>query len=53
MHYPRVRIKSVAQGCRNLPPMAGLKRESYVGPTTQGTLGLCAKKSLVFFILYS
>jgi hypothetical protein len=46
MPYPRVRIKSVAQGCKNLPPVAGLKRESELGPTAQGTLGLCAKKSL-------
>jgi hypothetical protein len=42
--YPRVRIKSVAQGCKNLPPVAGLKRESNVGPTAQGILDLCAKK---------
>ena len=26
MPYPRVRIKSVAQGCKNLPPVAGLKK---------------------------
>ena len=23
--YPRVRIKSMAQGCKDLPPVAGLK----------------------------
>ena len=26
MPYPRVKIKSVAQGCKDLPPVAGLKR---------------------------
>jgi hypothetical protein len=39
--------ESVAQGCKNLPPVAGLKKESNVGPTAQGTFGLCAKKSLM------
>ena len=31
MPYPRVRIKSMAQGCKNLPPVAGLK-ESLIWP---------------------
>ena len=34
----------MAQGCRNLPPVAGLKESLMWGLKAQGTFGLCERK---------